>query len=162
MEKQFTEEQIKQSGINALVKYLESIRVNFSEQSEQVINKIKNGGSLTDADIYILTNTDQEKINNAVHLEDINQRMQKGRTTKEDVDFLINYVLGDISDIDLPLRQGLYQNVINRNYHYALNHKDEFSEEEFNRLEELSKQATVQEVIKNSLHKNNENNKSLY
>lgn len=80
--------------------------------------------------------------------------MGKGRITKEDVDYLIEITFGEINigELEQPLRKGLYKKAIDTNYAYACSHKDEFTTEEFNKLQKSALKTTLQEVLTTELN----------
>ena len=142
---------IERAAIEAEVKFMQECRINFSKQADEVIEKIKRGEKSTDADYFILLHTDQDKIDEAIELQSIKDRMAKGRITHEDVDFLVN-MLGDVGEIDKALRNALYIKGDQINYTYAQSHPEEFTQDEINEMQQkVIKSKTIKESIKDDL-----------
>ncbi|MBE7082839.1 MAG: hypothetical protein E7378_04130 [Clostridiales bacterium] len=109
--------------------HLEETRVNHTPQADAVLEKMKNGQPLRDSDMFILYNTDQKMIDDAIRFDDIQDRKNSGQLTHDDIDFLIDS-LGGVGELDTALRRAFYKRADEINYYYALSHQDEFSQEQ--------------------------------
>jgi len=141
------QEEIKKNENIALAKYLQKIRTNFSKQADEVIKKVLNGKQLRDSDIFILTETDQERIDEAIMLDDIKDRQNSGKISYQDIDFLIK-TLGNVGEFDKTLKQAFYRKADEINFTYAINHQDEFTKEEiFNMQQKLLNSKPISQIL---------------
>ncbi len=145
--KELREDAIEKACIMAEVKFMQENRRNFSKQADEVIEKIKRGEKSRDSDYFILLHTDQKKIDEAVELDNIKERYEKGKIEHKDIDFLIN-TLGNVGEFDLALRKAFYRRADEINLNYALTHKDEFAKEEIQeRIKKVEEHASMKEII---------------
>ena len=131
--------------IAAELNFIKRNRVNFSTQADEIVKKIKKGIKPTSTDYAILLNTNQEKIDELLKLEEIKERENNGKLTNEDIDFLLSKI--STVKIKKALKEALYKKADQINFAYAQEHKDEFTENELKKLEEKSKKATIKEVL---------------
>ncbi len=127
--KELREDAIEKACIMAEVKFMQENRRNFSKQADDVIEKIKRGEKSRDSDYFILLHTDQKKIDEAVELDSIKERIKKGEIEHKDIDFLIN-TLGNVGEFNQALRKAFYRKADEINLHYAQAHTEEFTDEE--------------------------------
>ena len=143
----YAQEEIKRKSNVAFAKYLLGIRTNFSKQADEVIKKVLNGEQIRNSDIFILTETDQERIDEAIMLDDIQDRQNSGRLTHSDIDFLIK-TLGNVGEFDKTLKQAFYRKADEINLTYAINHQDEFTKEEiFKMQQKLLNSQPISEIL---------------
>ena len=131
--KELSENAISNAAIFAEVKFMQENRVNFSAQADEVIEKVKRGEKSNEADYFILLHTNQEKIDEAVQLQDVKDRMAKGRLRHDDIDFLIT-TMGGVGEFDTALKNAFYIKVDQMNLAYAQEHPDEFEQFEINEM----------------------------
>ena len=149
--KELRQDAIEKTAIMAEVKFMQENRINFSKQADEVIEKIKRGEKSTDSDYFILLHTDQKKIDEAVELDAIKNRIAKGQIQHKDIDFLVD-LLGDTKEFDKALRKAFYIRADQRNLHYAQTHPDEFSEEEIEeKAKKLQSHKSMKEIIEENL-----------
>ncbi len=149
--KELSKDAIEKAAINAEVKLMQECRRNFSKQADEVIEKIKRGEKSNDADYFILLNTDQKKIDEAIRLQDIKDRIAKGRIRHEDIDFLVN-LLGNVGEFDKALRNAFYIRGDQMNLMYAQQNPDEFTPEEIEQMKQkLREGRTIKQVLEEDL-----------
>ena len=91
-------------------------------------------------------------IEQAIMLDDIKERIEKGRISYDDIDFLVSN-LGDVGELDETLRNAFYIKADQINLDYALNHPQEFSELEINSLKQRLEGKSIKQTIKDGLSK---------
>lgn len=131
---------------------LEKTRKNFSKQADEVIKKLASGQVLRDSDYFILFNTDQKQIDEAIMLDDIKDRINKGRIQHSDIDFLVE-ILGDVGGLENALKNSFYIKADQINLAYANAHPNEFTAEEVLELQQRLEGKSLKETIKNELNK---------
>ena len=145
------EDVIERMLIKGELKFIDEVRVNFSKQADEIVEKAKKGVKLKYIDYFILTTTDQDKIDKAIIFEDLKERIATGRATHKDVDFLIN-TLGNVGKFDQTMRKAFYRRVDESNLQYAQTHKDEFTEEEIQeRIKKVKEHQSMEEILKDNL-----------
>lgn len=152
MKNNITQETINKIAIEAEIRFLQKNRKNFSAQADAVIDKLKKQGTLRDSDYFIMFNTDEKQIAQAIELDYIKDRMGNGRLRHKDIDFLIN-TLGDVGEFDSALRKSFYQKADEINLAYAQTHPEEFTEQEIRNLTKQVGNKSVQNIIKEELEK---------
>lgn len=136
--------------IAAELNFVKINRVNFSKQADEIVEKIKKGIRPTSTEYFILLNTNQEQIDQLIKYDEIVSRMESGRMTYKDVDFLLG-MIGPVGELEKPLKNTLYKKLDQVNLGYARENKDEFSEKEIKALEKKCKNSTVEETLKEEL-----------
>ena len=136
--------------IAADLNFVKINRVNFSKQADEIVEKIKKGVRPTSTDYFILLNTNQEQIDQLVKYDEIVRRMESGKMTYKDVDFLLS-MIGPVGELEKPLKNALYKKLDQVNLDYAKENKDEFSEKEMKALEKKCKNSTIEESLKQEL-----------
>ena len=145
------EDVIERMLIKSELKFIDEIRVNFSKQADEIVEKAKKGVKLKHIDYFILITTDQNKIDKAITFEDLKERIATGRATYQDVDFLIN-TLGNVGKFDQAMRKSFYRRVDESNLQYAQTHKEEFTEEEIQeRIKKVEEHQSMEEILKENL-----------
>ena len=149
--KELKEDAIEKAYIMAEVKFMQETRKNFSKQADEVIEKFKRGEKLRDSDYFILMSTDQNKINEAIELDNIKERIEKGNIQHKDIDFLIDN-LGSTKELDQALRQAFYRRADEVNLYYAQSHTEEFTDEEIQeRMRIVEEHKSIKEIIEENL-----------
>ena len=149
--KELREDAIEKARIMAEVKFMQANRKNFSKQADEVIEKIKRGEKSRDSDYFILLHTDQKKIDEAIELDNIKERIEKGAIQYKDIDFLLD-TLGDVGEFDQALRKAFYRRADEVNLHYAQAHTEEFTDEEIQeRIKKVEEHQSMKEIIKENL-----------
>lgn len=148
---ELSEDVIEKIRIKAEVAYLDSIRVNFSQQAEDVYQRIKSGQKPTNLDYFILTTTDQKKIDQAIKFEKVKEKIAKGRIEYKDIDFLIGN-LGDVGKFSSVMVESFYTVADNLNLKYAQEHPEEFTNEEIQeRIKKVEERRSLNDVLKDDL-----------
>ena len=149
--KEVKEDAIQKACIMAEVRFMQENRRNFSKQADEVIEKIKRGEKSRDSDYFILLHTDQKKIDEAIELDNIKDRISKGKIKHEDVDFLIK-TLGNVGEFDKALHLAMYRRADEVNLIYAQTHPEEFTDEEIQeRINKVEEHASMKEIIEENL-----------
>lgn len=86
----------EESVINKRVELYSKDRVNFSESTDLIMEKIKNGEEISEVDVFTLICDDQKKIDEYTKVVEIRNRAREGKLTAEDLNFLIKSM--DIND----------------------------------------------------------------
>ena len=150
--KELKPDAIERTAIMAEVKFMQENRINFSKQADEVIEKIKRGEKSTDSDYFILLHTDQKKIDEAIELDAIKNRIAKGQIQHKDIDFLVD-LLGNTKEFDKALRKAFYRRADQMNLHYAQTHPDEFTDEEIQeKAEKLQAHQSLKEILEENLN----------
>ena len=149
--KDLREDAIEKACIMAEVRFMQENRKNYSKQADDVIERIKRGEKSRDSDYFILLHTDQNKIDEAVELDNIKERIEKGKIEHKDIDFLIN-TLGNVGEFDQALRKAFYRRADEINLNYAQTHKEEFTEQEIQeRIKKVEEHLLMKEIIEQNL-----------
>lgn len=83
------EEELRKAIIKANIETYSKMRVNFSKEADRVMEKIANGEEVTRLDVFILTCTEQEKINQYRTFYELNERIKNGKIKETDFHFLV-------------------------------------------------------------------------
>ena len=98
-------------AVNRLVnkvdlKFWQMNQKNFSEEINEIYEKVDSGKELSGLDVYILLTEDKEKINNYKRFCHIKECLNNKSLTENDLDYLINLICDEkTEEIDLLKEQ---------------------------------------------------------
>ena len=106
---------IRQRIIKEDLEYWKSQQKNFSESANLVIEKVQNGKKLNELDIFTLICDDDEKIQEYKKFFDIRESIKDGKLTQEGLDFLVDKLCGNDTDMAKKMKNGFSIYVNNSN-----------------------------------------------